>query len=538
VKCEMINGRSLGNSKPLIVYSHLLIILFVSLLASPLLARRYNPFVWTTYKNFSHIYSITLSMDEVYLGTNSGLLRFNRILKKWDAPLTKSNGFPGERAEIVAIDKVFSKLWIVTDYAIAIYIPQISLWENSIQRSNIPSLTITSIGFTQERIFLEGSGGIYSSRRGSFSWKKWNGAIPQDIDWSGERNRLSIQDYPFLTPYYVTDEYFNRYEYTAIAVDNKDMWLGTDGSGVFHTDIYTWNGKHYTTGLANNRVDAIFYDEEGFWLGGRDGLGKGITHINFEMGEGKHFFSEDIHRINSDKVYAITGDDKKIWIGTKEGLLCYKKEENIWKNYTLFDGLPSNTVTTLIIKKDTLFIGTENGMAFFSPTLQEINNIGVFNNTSINGFALYNDNLLIATEKGVFVRKNKEFETISDPDGDFSFGVTTIFVGKDALWFGTKRSGIDVYYPDSSKWEEYLYPTTISGEWIFSISGDEDYIWIGTNNGATRYNKKMKMWKTFNETDGLADNRVRTIYVEKDYVWFGTENGLTRFKYRDPSVPP
>ncbi|GAI47818.1 unnamed protein product, partial [marine sediment metagenome] len=47
-------------------------------------------------------------------------------------------------------------------------------------------------------------------------------------DWFGEKKKVSIRDYPFLTPYYASDEYFNKYEYTTAAVDNKDMWLGTD----------------------------------------------------------------------------------------------------------------------------------------------------------------------------------------------------------------------------------------------------------------------------------------------------------------------
>lgn len=518
--------------------SQFFIAFVIFLLAASLSARKYNPFVWTTYKEFPYIFSITINMEAVYLGTYGGILRFNRIENKWDAPVTKSDGFPGEKAEIVAFDRVFNKLWIVSDKSLAVYNPQISFWERDILRISLPLRAISSIGFTHERIFLEGNGSIYSSQRGSFTWEKWTGTLPMNIDWFGEKRKVSIRDYPFLTPYYASDEYFNKYEYTTAAVDNKDMWLGTDKYGVFYYNIYTWDGIHYIVGLANNRVDAIYRDKDSYWLGGRNGTDKGITHINFETGEGKYFRSEDIFGLNSNTVYAITGDKKRIWFGTSDGLMCYKKGEGVWKTYSMFDGLPSNIVISLITKEDTIFIGTKEGMALFLPGTEKIVNIETFNNISVNAFGIYRDNLLIGTERGVFLKKDNRFENISDPDGDFNFGVAAIFVDDDALWFGTRRKGVDVYYPDDLEWKEYLYPTPISGEWVFSISGDEDYVWVGTNNGISRYNKKLKMWKTFNETDGLIDNEVRTLYVEKNYIWLGTKEGVTRFKYRDPSVPP
>ena len=518
--------------------SKFLIVFFVFIISSPLFGRKYNPFVWTSYGEFSYIYSVTINMNEVYLGTDGGILRFNRLENKWSAPITKSDGFLGERAMILAIDGVFNKLWVVSNSHLAVYIPQISLWEREIPLISLPLHTITSVGFTEDRIFLEGKGTVCSSQRGSFSWMKWIGPLPVDIKWSGAKDKISIRDYPFLTPYYASDEYFNKYEYTAIAVDNKDMWLGTKNFGVFYNNTYTWNGIHYIVGLANNRVDAIFRDEDSYWFGGKSNAGKGITKINFEKGEGKYFRPEDIYGMNSSSVYAITADKNSIWFGTDVGLVRYNKSEGTWKTYSIFDGLPGNFVLSLIVKADTLFIGTNEGMALFSPGSKEIVSTNAFNSISVNAFGIYENDLLIGTDRGVFLKKNGSYENISDPDGDFNFGVTSIFVDDDALWFGTKRKGIDVYYPDSAKWEEYLFPTPLPGEWVLTISGDKNYVWIGTNNGVTRYNKETKVWKTFNETDGLIDNEVRTLYVEKDYIWFGTKYGLSRFRYRDPSVPP
>lgn len=526
-----------GICKFSIPHSQFLIVVFliVFLPSSILSSRKYNPFVWTTYKEFSHFYSITLNMEKVYFGTDDGILQYNRIKKQWEEPITKSNDFPGVNAKIVAFDRMFNKLWIISDNALIVYNPNIFHWEREIPRISIPIKTITSIGFTQDSIYLEGNGVVYASQRGMYSWTKWNGTPPATIEWSGELGKIKLEDFTFLTPYYATDEYFNKYAYTAATADNKDMWLGTNGFSVFLYNLFTWNGIHYTVGLASNRVDAIFRDRDGFWLGGTQS--KGITHINFQTGEGKHYQSEYIFRLNSHDINAITGDEQNLWFGTNAGLQKYERDEDDWTEYTQFHGLPGNAVIALQQKEDTLFIGTDNGMAYLLPGLRDVVSIKEFDNIPIYAFGVYNNNLIICSEEGVFVRKSDTIEVITDPDGDFSFGVTTVYVDNNMLWFGTRRNGIDVYNIDSLEWQEYLSPTPVSGEWIFDIKGHKDFIWIATNNGVTRYNKQTDTWYTFDESDGLAHNDVRTIYVEDNYVWFGTRNGLTRFSYTDSSVP-
>ena len=512
--------------------------LLLLITASSLSSRQYNPFVWSTYKEFSHIYSITMDMEKVYFGTDEGILRFNRIKREWDIPITGSNGFKGSKAEIIAVDPVFNKLWIISDQSIFVYNDQISLWEREIPRISLALSTITSIGFTHDTIFLEGNSGIYASPRGSCIWEHYSWIVPSTTKWFGKKAQLSVTDYPFLTPYYATDEYFNKYEYAAIAVENKDMWLGTNQFGVFHYNTFTWNGIHYVTGLANERVNAIYRDEDHYWIGGIYGTNKGITSMNFVTGEGKHWRSDDVYGISSNNVHAITGTENAVWIGTSAGLLRYDKNENTWKSYTQLNGLVDNTVTALHIKNDTLFIGTAGGFCLIVLPSKNMVILESFDNVMIYALATFLGDLVIATERGVYLWRKKAFETITDPDGDLAFGVTALFVDKNAIWFGTRRKGIDVYYPDSTQWEEFLPPTTICGESVYAISGNEHYVWIGTNNGVSRYNKKTKAWTSFTKMDGIADNEVRAILVEDDCLWLGTKKGLTCFHYTDPSVPP
>lgn len=514
------------------------VLLGITMLAAvPAQARRYNPFVWATYRECSSIYSIAMNMQEVYFATDGGILRFDRLQNRWLPPVTGSNGFPGKKAELVAVDKTFNKLWVLSEQALSVYVPSISHWETEIARTSLPARTIHSIGFTQDSVYIAGNGAIYAALRGSLSWHRRTGTLPQGIAWYGEKAGISLNDYPFLTPYYATDPFFNKYAYTAAAIDNKDMWLGTDGYGVFHFNTFTWNGTHYLPGIANNRVEALFRDEEGFWIGGSYGTGKGFSHIDFSTGVGEHFRAEDIYGIISDNVHAITGNERTVWFGTNEGLLRYEKEQDLWKTYTISNGLPGSNVLSLQLKADTLFVGTDDGLGMLTPGRTEMVTMDEFDHVPITAFGLHDGRLLIGTDRGVFMRTDTSFDVIGDPDGDLGFGVSAIFTDSAALWFGTLRRGIDVYMPDSLSWHEFLPRTTFSGEYVFAIAGDRDFVWIGSEFGISRYSRKTDSWQTFTEDDGLAHNEVHAIYVDSEFVWFGTRDGVTRLRFRDPSVP-
>jgi ligand-binding sensor domain-containing protein len=513
-------------------------LLVLMLVVSVSRARKYNPFVWTTYRECSHIYSIAMNMQEVYFGTDAGIIRFDRLQNRWAPPITESNGFSGTRAELVAMDRTFNKWWILSDEVLSVYVPSISYWEIELPRTSLPLASIHSIGFSQDSVFIAGQSGTYAAARGGFSWHKRNGNPTSAVSWYGKNAGISIKDYPFLTPYYATDPYLNKYEYTVAAVDNKDMWLGTNGYGAFYFNTFTWNGTHYLLGIGHNRVDALFRDGDGFWVGGQSAPENGFVLIDFSTGEGKRFRAEDIYGIISSEILTITGDEWNVWFGTREGLLRYEKQKDLWKTYTVSDGIPGSTVMALQLKAETLFVGTDEGMSIFSPATSQLVSVGEFDQVPVTAFGIHEGTLIIGTDRGAFRREGESFEAIIDPDGDLGFGVSAIFFDSTLIWFGTFRKGVEIYDTDSLSWREFLAPATISSNRVFAIAGNGDCVWIGTDFGVSRYHKKSDTWYTFTENDGLAHNEVYTIYVDSEFVWFGTRDGLTRLRYRDPSIPP
>ncbi|MFH0931363.1 MAG: two-component regulator propeller domain-containing protein [Candidatus Zixiibacteriota bacterium] len=52
--------------------------------------------------------------------------------------------------------------------------------------------------------------------------------------------------------------------------------------------------------------------------------------------------------------------------------------------------------------------------------------------------------------------------------------------------------------------------------------------------GAWRLDKQNNIWKGYYKEDGLLDNNIQTLLLDGDYIWFGTQRGATRFYWNNP----
>ncbi len=86
-----------------------------------------------------------------------------------------------------------------------------------------------------------------------------------------------------------------------------------------------------------------------------------------------------------------------------------------------------------------------------------------------------------------------------------------------------------------TKWEQFTTENTGGGlpnDHIFAVKATEDHVWVGTENGLGRFDKKTRTWRSWNEEDGLPWRVVAAIDVDPKTgdVWLGLfGGGLARF---------
>ena len=102
----------------------------------------------------------------------------------------------------------------------------------------------------------------------------------------------------------------------------------------------------------------------------------------------------------------------------------------------------------------------------------------------------------------------------------------------DVMWFGT-QAGVSVF--DGTNWTAHNTSTDAGfvNDVVTAIKVMANgYVWIGSDFGAAYYNGTS--WTTYTETNGLGEDRIKTIYelVNGD-VAFGTNDGYSIFDGTD-----
>jgi signal transduction histidine kinase/ligand-binding sensor domain-containing protein len=235
-----------------------------------------------------------------------------------------------------------------------------------------------------------------------------------------DRNTL-----PFLT----TDAFYEVYE------DNSGLlWFASQGSGLIYYD-----GKNFTNVEPKNKkiprsIRSLFFDEEGkVWIGSNnEGLlilsNNEITELDNPLL--KNITILDIARDN----------ENNYWFATDgQGVLKYNGKTV--EQFTNENGLYSNSVNTLSIIENTVFVGTTLGLN--KITFNKVSAVDGVRGSPINDIALGPDGLLwIATENELIRYSNSIVDVVGEKEGPFTRINGISFDTEGNIWLSTGRNGL------------------------------------------------------------------------------------------------
>jgi class 3 adenylate cyclase/streptogramin lyase len=158
-------------------------------------------------------------------------------------------------------------------------------------------------------------------------------------------------------------------------------WIGT-AAGLTKIDRATQQFTNYRArpndpqSLSSDRVAVIYEDRQGgLWIGTYDG---GLNKFDREKGQIVHYRANpgDPNSLSHDNVTAILEDQKgMLWIGTAGGLNKFDPATQTFRQYTVDQGLPNNTVYGILEdSQGDLWISTNHGLARFNPQTEKFRN--------------------------------------------------------------------------------------------------------------------------------------------------------------------
>ena len=280
---------------------------------------------------------------------------------------------------------------------------------------------------------------------------------------------------------------------------NGNIWIGTElGLNKLSKDF-----KVLETYTSESEIYNIFCDDEnGFVWAGSDS--SGLLKIDTKTKEVKQYINniEDLNSIPANQVGAIIRDRKgNLWVGTTNGLARYNEKNDsfdVYKN-KVYDknSLVYNDVRSIIEDREgVLWVGTYSGISIFDTE---------------SSIKYYNAGL----DDGYLLSENMVHGIYEDDEG--------------YLWIGSRTKGVNIIDRENntSKSINMENNNVIQSNSINDITGYKDFIFVATDAGVLKINKKENTIQNYNLEDGLIGENVKDIFVcDKNYLWIGSTNGL------------
>jgi len=270
----------------------------------------------------------------------------------------------------------------------------------------------------------------------------------------------------------------------------------------------------------NSAVIAMAETSDGkVWLGTRD---KGLFYLQ----QGKVFPAGE--KLRNQKINCLLAmEGHELWIGTDSGLLRWNGREIT--SASVPAALLHTPILSVMRDRDAnLWVGTAGALVRMNAQGVAWDGEGPRLNPKIN--ALFEDregNLWIGTSQGIERLRDSAFVTYSSADGLPSESNGPIYVDHDGrAWFAPLEGGLR-WLQDGRRGS--ITDDGLGRDVIYSISGGEDELWIGRQQGGLthlQFSGGSIATHTYTQSDGLAQNSVYAVHRAHDRtVWAGTLSG-------------
>lgn len=344
------------------------------------------------------------------------------------------------------------------------------------------------------------------------------------------------------------------------AIDDSNLWAGTNGGGIQILNVYTLENKMIEPvpgdpfSLSYNNIKSIIMDKQGgIWIGT---FGLGINyHFPYSKKFGKMLTATDaLYGLSFSSVRSIYRDpaDDRLWVSGYDGLNVFDKD---LKRQAIYLGIYSVYVIHPDPDPDNenlMWVGIEgaglkkmdkrNGKVLMEFKDHWKGNQHI-NGTVILSFADGPDETLwVGTERALNLldkKTNKVTYYIHNPEDAHSlpdFRIRALFNdSKGRFWVGTSGGGLAYMMPGKNIFKRFNANSkqegTLHSNTIFCISeSSTGQIYIGTDMGIHIFNEQTATFKVLTTVDGLPNDVIYGILEDTSgHLWISTNEGISKY---------
>ena len=324
-----------------------------------------------------------------------------------------------------------------------------------------------------------------------------------------------------------------------IYVDTDAVWFTTD-YGVLRYDKMADTWQHFTKedGLSTDDVDKIAISEQSVWVIPMIGLE--LNHYSKATGTWD-VVEEEGHR-EIERIKSLGVDGPNVWFASGRGLTRYNEITGEWKNFGPRDGLAGRGAEWITIDDDFIWVArSEWDRGSNRPLSRYDKKAKKWTTFSTNDvLAAKTIRRIIATQKDVWIlyrpwddagvtrydRRTKEWTTIKSGRGTLELAADD-----DYLWLAAPNEGLRRFHFASGTWTTFKDIRGLLHNHVgeYGLAVDEDYVWVGTLRGLSRYDKRKESWTPLTALPTVVGRTVRTVDADDRFVWVGTDEGMSRY---------
>ena len=334
-----------------------------------------------------------------------------------------------------------------------------------------------------------------------------------------------------------------------LAVGTEDVWCATEDGGVLRYNKASDTWTHFTrsSGLPGHHATLIELDEpNGVWVAFQGGVAahydartnRWETVKVTEAGVGTYI--EDI---------ACTKD--YVWFSTNSvGVKRYERATKTWRSYTEAQGMVARAGRWIAADGEGVWTSGRSsyswirdrerqGVSYYRPSADAWTfydrRKGVRAGGTVYG-QVGNNYVWCFGWEGInrFDKIGKSWTSFTRSDGLPDSGIEAIAEDGDGFWVGTGGAGVLKYSQASGAWTAFTIDDGLVHDSVslYQLKVDSEYVWVGTSEGLSRYDKEKGIWISFTKPTTLANRRAVAVATDSRYVWVGTHRGLSRYDKR------
>ncbi len=456
--------------------------------------------------------AVAVARRFIYGATADAIIVYDRDRHAWLPPFTRDGGFEPALVRRIAVDPDDDSAWLISTMGAWTLQPLTSF------------ITRAPAGPLPARLRVPSLEAVYREFPAVESFGRLL-----------TRDDASLQSYPVISG--------------ARAPDRSEVWLGTNGGGLFQVDPLFNHAEAQPYGLAAEGAGALARAADGIWIApAARGVEPrfAVTFASRDLQQWR-WLDDVTHRgFGGARATALTVDAGTMWMGTTRGLYRIPLDGGGARTFSAISGLSGDVVLALLARRDGLWVGTDAGLSVLATDSAERRGMAeampAVPRAPVRALYATGDTVWIGSDAGLLLLPPGPEARVVRPaalatESRLRQPVRAI-AGADSLVFVALADGVLAFSLRSGAWHEPFAatPWRAVGE-IDALAADARTLWAGGPFGVIAVDRATGGSRILRAGSDLPE-AVTSIVLDGSVAWIGTLGGVVRVRRGDDGLFP